>query len=79
MSNGYILFFDMNWCAVLIEKEGVGLIQIPYHTHKLKVIFVLCIYHKNEKGKPSRKDLPLLEKRYHAIFKAMFTASYFLS
>jgi hypothetical protein len=27
----------------------------------LQPILILCIYHKNEKGKPSKKDLPLLK------------------
>jgi len=34
---------------------------ISCHTHKLKPTLILCIYHKNEKGKPWKKDLPLLK------------------
>ena len=29
------------------------------HTSNLQPIIILCIYHKNEKGKPPKKDLPL--------------------
>jgi len=36
-------------------------LQIPYHKHKLNPILVYYIYHKNERGKPSEMDLPLLK------------------
>jgi hypothetical protein len=41
---------------------------ISYQSSNLKPILILCIYHKNEKGKTCQMDLPLLKKRYHSIF-----------
>jgi hypothetical protein len=43
------------------EKEESGRLHIPYQKHSLKPILVRYIYHKNEKGKPSEIDLPLLK------------------
>ena len=36
-------------------------LQIPYHKHNLKPIYADYIYHKNDKGKPRKMDLPLLK------------------
>jgi hypothetical protein len=35
--------------------------KISFHEHNLKPILADYIYHKNKKGKPSEKDLPLLK------------------
>jgi len=54
--------------------------DIPYHEHRLKPIPETYIYHKNEKGKPSETDLPLLINDITPIFvinitKPFITAS----
>jgi len=47
--------------------------KIPYQKAKPKMIDSDYIYHKNERGKPPKKDLPLLKKRYHNNFEVSKT------
>ena len=56
----------------------IGLVKpvISYHKHKLNPILIHYIYHKSEKGKPRKKDLPLLKKRYHTEFLEMIRVFY---
>jgi len=65
----------------MVEQDFVSavtdtLLQIPYHKHKLNPILVHYIYHKNEKGKPSEMDLPLLKNDITNILRPQKPAIY---
>ena len=52
MEKGYTIYRNL---------FGLLALQISYHKHNLKPTLVHYIYHKNKKGKPCQKDLPLLK------------------
>ena len=51
-------------------KIGLAKPVISYHKHKLNPILVHYIYHKNEKGKPRKKDSPLLKNDITTIVRS---------
>ena len=42
-------------------KKRYAILKISCHTHNLKQVRADYIYHKNEKGKPSKMDFPLFK------------------
>jgi len=57
------------------RKDKIGY-QVSYHKHKLNPILVHYIYHKNEKGKPRKTDLPLLKNDITTILRPQKPAIY---
>ena len=56
-----ILFLISQDCLCKIQV----LRQLSYQNNNLKTINADYIYHKNEKGKPQKKDLPLFKIDAH--------------
>ena len=56
-SNGNVLHCGGDGWDISTTKKDV-LFKIACQKHKLKLNFIHYIYHKNEKGKLQKKDLP---------------------
>ncbi len=44
-----------------VVRHQFSILHAPCHIHILKSVHAYYIYHKNKKGKPPKKDLPLLK------------------
>ncbi len=55
----YSTYHTISW--FLQNCSLISISHIFCHTHNIKLILVLCIYHKIEKGKLCETDLPLLK------------------
>ena len=62
--------------AVCMTRFLSFLLQIPCQSSNLKSILICYIYHQNEKGKPTEKDLPFLKNDISRNFWGMINALY---